>query len=77
VISGDRGGQVIFHRGQSISQGNVYSKGTYFVETTLRTRIAAVLEEVDAAMLQRIWMELEYRLNVLRATKGAHVEVLP
>jgi hypothetical protein len=43
---------------------------------TVRTRIAAVLEEVDAAMLQRVWMELEYRLDVLRATKGTHVEVL-
>jgi hypothetical protein len=38
--------------------------------------IAAVLEEVDAVMLQRVWMELEYRLDVLRVTKGAHVEVL-
>jgi hypothetical protein len=28
---------------------------------TLHTRIAADLEEVDAAMLQRVWMELEYR----------------
>jgi hypothetical protein len=41
---------------------------------TLHTRIA--LEEFDAAMLQRVWMELEYRLDVLSATKGAHVEVL-
>jgi hypothetical protein len=41
---------------------------------TLRTRIA--LEEFDDAMLQRVWMELEYRLDVLRATKGTHVEVL-
>jgi hypothetical protein len=43
---------------------------------TLRTRIAAVLEEVDATMLQRVWTGLEYRLDVLRPTKGAHVEVL-
>jgi hypothetical protein len=41
---------------------------------TLRTRIA--VEEFDAAMLQHLWMELEYRVDVLRATKGAHVEVL-
>jgi hypothetical protein len=44
---------------------------------TLRTRIAAVLERVDAAMLQRVWIELEYLLDVLRPTKGAHVELLP
>jgi hypothetical protein len=44
---------------------------------TLPTRIAAVLKEFLAAMLQRVWMELECHLDVLRATKGAHVEVLP
>jgi hypothetical protein len=43
---------------------------------TLCTRIATVLEEVDAAMLQRVWKELKYRLDVPRATKGALVEVL-
>jgi hypothetical protein len=26
-------------------------------------------------MLQRTWAELEYRLDILRATNGAHVEV--
>jgi hypothetical protein len=26
-------------------------------------------------MLHRTWQELEYRLNVLRATKGAHIDV--
>ena len=27
------------------------------------------------AMLQRTWQEIEYRLDVLRATNGAHIEV--
>ena len=26
-------------------------------------------------MLQRTWQEIEYRLDVLRATNGAHIEV--
>ena len=26
-------------------------------------------------MLQNTWTEIDYRLDVLRATKGAHVEV--
>ena len=30
---------------------------------------------IDEAMLQRTWQEIEYRLDVLRATNGAHVEV--
>jgi hypothetical protein len=29
---------------------------------------------VDEAMLERKWMEIEHRLDVLRATNGAHVE---
>ena len=30
---------------------------------------------IDEAMLQRTWQEIEYRLDVLRATNGAHIEV--
>ena len=29
----------------------------------------------EQAMLQRTWQEIEYRLDVLRATNGAHIEV--
>jgi hypothetical protein len=31
--------------------------------------------DLGYSMLHRTWQELEYRLNVLRATKGAHIEV--
>lgn len=41
----------------------------------LRQRITAAIETVDEGMLARTWQELEYRFDVLRATKGAHVEV--
>ena len=30
---------------------------------------------IDEAMLQRTWQEIEYHLDVLRATNGAHIEV--
>jgi hypothetical protein len=30
---------------------------------------------LDEATLERTWMETEYRLDVLRATNGAHVEI--
>lgn len=43
---------------------------------TLRERIVEAIQAVDVDMLQRVWMEMEYRLDILRATKGAHVEVL-
>ena len=41
-----------------------------------KQRIAAALETVTEDMLQRVWHELEYRLNVCRVTGGAHIEHL-
>ena len=38
---------------------------------TLHRQIVAVVLTVDVAMLQHVWMELEYRLNILRANRGA------
>ena len=42
---------------------------------TLRRWKVAVIQTVDVPMLQHVWMELEYCLDILIATKGAHVEV--
>jgi len=41
----------------------------------LKRRISNAITTIDEAMLQRTWQEIEYRLDVLRATNGAHVEV--
>jgi hypothetical protein len=41
----------------------------------LKTRIRNAISAIPADMLHRTWKELEYRLDVLRATKGAHLEV--
>jgi hypothetical protein len=41
----------------------------------LKTRIRNAISAILADMLHRTWQELEYRLDVLRATKGAHIEV--
>jgi hypothetical protein len=41
----------------------------------LKERIIDAIATADSAMLERTWMEIEYRLDVLRATNGAHVEV--
>ena len=43
--------------------------------TELRQRISNVIATIDEAMLQRTWQEVEYRLDVLRATNDAHIEV--
>ncbi|GBM71395.1 hypothetical protein AVEN_248594-1 [Araneus ventricosus] len=52
----------------------VYSREIRDVED-LRTSIAAAIATVTKEMLQRTWLELDYQLDILRATKGAHVEV--
>jgi hypothetical protein len=41
----------------------------------LKTRIRNAISAIPADMLLRTWQELEYRLDVLRATKVAHIEV--
>jgi hypothetical protein len=42
----------------------------------LTLRIVAAIETVTPQMLENTWREMEYRLEILRATKGAHVEVV-
>lgn len=41
----------------------------------LKARIRNAVATVDIGMLARTWQEIEYRLDILHATKGAHVEV--
>jgi hypothetical protein len=40
----------------------------------LRHRITEAIATVYAQILEKTWADIEYRLNVLRATKGTHVE---
>jgi hypothetical protein len=42
----------------------------------LKTWITAVVKNIDAPMLTRVWQELEYRIDVCRVTRGAHIEHL-
>jgi hypothetical protein len=41
----------------------------------LHRRITAVCETVTPVMLQNTWQDVEYHLNICRATKGTHVEI--
>ena len=41
----------------------------------LKQKITDAIATIDEAMLQRTWQEIEYCLDVLRATNGAHIEV--
>jgi len=43
--------------------------------TNLKARITDGFATVTEDMLKNTWKETDYRLDALRATKGAHVEV--
>jgi len=36
----------------------------------------AAVSEIDRDVLQRVWTEIDYRLNVCRVTKGGYTEPL-
>jgi hypothetical protein len=42
----------------------------------LKLTIVAAIERVTLQMLENTWSEIEYRLDILRATEGGHVEVV-
>jgi hypothetical protein len=42
----------------------------------LKLRIVAEIQTISLQMLENTWRKIEYRLDILRVTKGAHVEVV-
>jgi hypothetical protein len=40
----------------------------------LNARIIAAVKNIDAPLLMRVWQELEYRVDVFRVTRVAHIE---
>jgi hypothetical protein len=52
----------------------VYAKKVNNI-TELKHRIEVTLASITQDMLLNVWNEIIYRLDVLRATNGAHVEV--
>jgi len=43
--------------------------------TNSKARIKETFATITADMLEITWREIDYRLHVLHATKGAHAEV--
>ena len=43
--------------------------------TNLKARIPDAFATITEDMLENTWREIDHRLDVLRATKGVHVEV--
>ena len=42
----------------------------------LKVRIRTAIQTITADILQTVWNELHYRVDVCRITKGAHIEHL-
>jgi len=42
----------------------------------LKVRIRTAIETITADMPQTVWNEIDYRVDVCRITKGAHIEQL-
>jgi hypothetical protein len=42
----------------------------------LLARIVTAVKNIDAPVWPRVWQELEYRIDVCRVTRGAHIEHL-
>jgi len=41
----------------------------------MKDRICADTETVTPEMLSRVWEVAEYRIDICRATNGAHIEI--
>jgi hypothetical protein len=59
-----------------------YVKYTVFVPPLpididdLKRRITEVVAAVTCDILRRVWEELDYRFDIFRVTRGAHIECL-
>jgi len=42
----------------------------------LKVRIRTAIQTITADMIQTVWNELDYRVDVCRITQGAHIEHL-
>jgi len=55
--------------------GALYVHPLWFCKHQQDNRVRSI-ETITADMLQTVWNELDYRVNVCRITKGAHIEHL-
>jgi hypothetical protein len=42
----------------------------------LQQRIMEAVAAIDRPMLQHVWQELDYRIDICRVTKGGHIKHL-
>ena len=61
---------------QGILKVFLYDVWCAVVMPELKVWIRTAIETITADMLQTVWNELDYRVDVCRITKGAHIEHL-
>jgi len=61
---------------QEILKVFFYDVRCVVVMPELKVRIRDAIETITADMLQTVWNELDYHVDVYRITKGAHIEHL-
>ena len=84
-----RGGQVLPKRqstecvkltlaapGNLCGEDNVYVPPLTKTLTELRERINTAIGKVTQDMLERVWREWEYCLDICHVTRGAHIECI-
>ena len=75
--------EATFHTSGNVNRHNVRIWGSENPHVVLqhmhilKVQIWHVVETVTEEMLANTWREIEYCLDVLRATNGAHIEVYP
>jgi len=57
-------------------KGNVYVPPLPKTLPELRERINTAVGNVTQDMLERVWREWEYRLDICRVIRGAHIECI-
>ena len=53
-----------------------YLIGALYVHSLWYVQIRTAIETITVDVIQTIWNELDYRVDVCRITKGAHIEHL-
>jgi hypothetical protein len=53
----------------------VYDPPVPITLNDLKARIRTAIAKIDKPLLQNVWQEVEYRLDVCRATSGAYIEL--
>jgi hypothetical protein len=47
-----------------------------FNDQCVYTEIIEAMKNIDAPTLTRVWQELQYRIDMCRVTRGAHIKLL-